>query len=91
MAQNTRWFAYGEPTGNDRVKAEIRTAYQTGPNEPPRDDDVKTGTVEYEALEMMDEHGEVQEHTHEDGSVMLSGLSPETEEEFLETFEGEEH
>ena len=91
MMQNTRWFAYGEPTENGRVEAEVRTTYQTGPNEPSREDDVKTGTVGFEALDMMEEDDEIKHHTHEDDSVLLSGLSPETEEEFLETFEEEEN
>lgn len=85
--QQTRWFAYDEPTGNERVEAEIRTVYQTGPNEPSREDDVTIGTVGYEALEMMDEDEEIQRHTHEDFSVLLSGLSAEKEQEFLKTFQ----
>lgn len=86
-AQITRWFKYDEPTGNGRVEAVIRTVYQTGPNDIVRDDDVQHGTVAYDALEVMDQNEEVQNHTHDDGSVMLSGLSDETEDELLETFE----
>jgi len=86
-AQSTRWFEYDEPTGNGRVKAVIRTTYQTGPNERSRDDDVQHGTVGYDALEVIDENEEVQHHTHDDGAVMLSGLSVDAEEELLETFE----
>jgi len=85
-AQITRWFEYREPTGNARVEAVIRTTYQTGPSERPRDDDVQHGTVEYDALDVMEQNEEVQHHTHDDGSVMLSGLSEETEDELLETF-----
>lgn len=83
----TYWFEYGEPTADDRVEAEIRTTYQTGPNAPRRDDDVQDGTVGFEALEMMEENEEIQEHLHQDGSVCLSGLPEEVETEFLKTFE----
>lgn len=85
--QITRWFQYGEPTGNGRVEAVIRTVYQTGSNGAVRDDDVQHGTVAYEALDLMDENEQVQHHTHDDGSVMLSGLSEEAEDKLLETFE----
>jgi len=85
--QSTRWFQYGEPTGDGRGKAVLRTTYQTRPKERSRDDDVQHGTVGYDALDVMDGNEEVQYHTHDDGAVMLSGLSPDTEEELLETFE----
>jgi len=86
MAQRTRWFEYHEPTGNGRVKADIRTEYQTGPNERPRDDDVQQGTVAFSALDVMEQNEEVQQHTHVDGSVMLSVLSEEAEDTLLRTF-----
>lgn len=88
-AQPTRWFEYGEPTGEpERFEATIRTTYETGPNES-REDDVIEGTVGAEALVLMDFIDEIVEHTHDDGSVMLSGLSDEVEDELLETFEEE--
>jgi len=86
MAQRTRWFECHEPTGNGRVKADIRTEYQTGPNERPRDDDVQQGTVAFSALDVMEQNEEVQQHTHVDGSVMLSVLSEEAEDTLLRTF-----
>lgn len=89
MTQRTRWFEYGEPTGEGRVEAEIRTTYHTGPNEW-RDDDVQRGTVALEALEALEDNEEVQEHTHDDGSVMLSALSEDAEAELLETFQSAE-
>lgn len=85
-AQTERWFVYGEPAGENSVEAEIITAYHTGPNEQ-REDDVRRGTVGYDALEMMEKNEEIQHHTHDDGSVLLSGLSLETEDELLATFE----
>lgn len=89
MAQVTRWFEYGEPVGNQRVEATLRTTYETGPNES-RDDDVEEGTVGYAALDVLEENEEVQYHTHDDGSVMLSGLSAEAEEELLATWRSAE-
>lgn len=82
----SRWFSYGEPTGNGRVEAEIRTTYESGPNEQ-RDDDVREGTVAFEALEVLEESEAVQEHRHDDGSVLLSALPHDVEDELLETFE----
>jgi hypothetical protein len=87
-AQPTRWFAYDEPTAADRVEAAIRTTYDTGPNES-REDDVRCGTVAIEALDMIDSSDAIQYHTHDDGSVLLSGLSPNVEERFLASFEEE--
>jgi hypothetical protein len=90
MTEITRWFEYGEPTDDDeRVEATIRWSFQTGPNEPSRKDELKEGTIGYEALDMMENDEEIKQHTHDDDSVMLSGLSKEKEEQFLETFEEE--
>ena len=90
MPVPTRWFQYGEPTGNSRIYAVICTTYQIGPNERPRGDDLRCGTVGYEALEVMEENEEVNGHIHSDGSVCLSGLSETAEEKLLTTFEAEE-
>jgi len=90
MANPTRWFEYGEPTGNDRVEATIRTTYQTGPNERSREDDVRRGTVSYDALDLLDNDEEIAEHIHDDGSVLLSALSADAEERLLTTFQERE-
>lgn len=82
----SRWFEYGEPTDGDRVEATVRTTYATGPNET-REDDVERGTVAMSALDLLDESDEIREHTHDDGSVLLSALDGETERELLATFE----
>lgn len=87
--ETTRWFEYGEPTGDGRVAATVRTTYQTGPNEKPCDDDVERGTVAFDALDLIETDEEIQQHTHDDGSVLLSGLSAETEERLLETFDSQ--
>lgn len=91
-AQITRWFEYGEPMG-DRVTARVRTAYQTGPNEPAREDDIQHGTVGFGALELLNEEP-FSEHLHDDGSLMLSGLPEDAEERLLASFKDrrmEEH
>lgn len=87
MSEISRWFLHGEPTGDGRVEAEIRRHYSTGPNEPERGPDLIEGTVGFEALAYMDESEEIKRHTHEDGSVLLSALDDEVEEELLETFQ----
>lgn len=84
--QITRWFEYGEPVGN-RVEARLITEFETGPNEPARPAEIERGTVAFDAFTVMDEHDEIIRHTHDDFTVMLSGLSDEAEEALLETFE----
>lgn len=87
MVNQTRWFEYGEPTGNDRVEVIIRTVYQTGPGEVPREDDVQHGTISIDALNRLDTDEEIREHVHSDGSVLLSALSVDAEERLLETLQ----
>lgn len=85
MASNrTKWIKTGEPTGNNDVMVEIRTTYQTGPQES-RDDDVKHGTAEIEIFELIQNNQEIQNHRHDDGSIMFSALSCETQERLMET------
>jgi len=86
MAQlGPRWFIYGEPIGPERVEAEIRQTYHTGPNET-KEDEVTRGTIHYNALTMMDRDKEIIKATHDDNSIELSSLSNEKEGKFLETF-----
>ncbi|WP_143420975.1 hypothetical protein [Halorubrum halodurans] len=87
MTVQTEWFEPGEPTGNERINARIRTTYETGPQEQPRNDDVQLGTISYEALELMESNDEIQQHVHDDGSVHLGALSDNAREELLATFE----
>lgn len=86
MSQPTRWLEFGEPIGDDRVEAVRRTSYETGPNEELREPDVVRGTLPIERLDLL-EDDRVGEHLHQDGSIMLSGLDDETEDELLEGWE----
>lgn len=87
MTEQMRWFEYGEPIDNKRVKACIRTTYQTGPHESQRDDDVVEGTVTFDTLELIAESDEIQQHVHDDESISLSMMDDETEESLLEDFD----
>lgn len=87
--QTTRWFEYGEPVGDRRVEAWVRTTYQTGPNEPTREDEIERGLIDFEGLDLLEQDNEVQQHIHDDGSLLLSGLSVETEDRLLDHFEPE--
>lgn len=88
-AQTTRWFEYGDPGAGDRVSVTIRTAYQTGPNESPRPDKVEFGTLPVDDLALLDKEA-YSEHIHSDGSLLLSALSVEDEEELLSELERDE-
>lgn len=81
-AQPTHWMTYGEPVGDGRVAAEHRTTYATGPNET-RADDVRTGTLPMDALEIWDES----EHVHDDGSLCLSAMDDDARERLEAAFE----
>lgn len=81
-AMTTRWFMYGEPTGNGRVEAEIRQTYNDGST-----DTVTYGTVGYESIELIENDERIQLHTQVDNNVILSSLSDEKEDELLETWE----
>lgn len=81
-ASKTEWLKIGEPTGNDRVSVELRTTYQTGPYES-QDDDVMDAVAEMELIELIHDNTEVEQHKHEDGSIMLSALSDETRGEMM--------
>ena len=89
MTAPTRWFEYGEPIGNQYVEAWVRTIYQTGPNEPSREDEIERGVISFEALELLENDEEIRQHLHDDGSLMLSGLSANAEERFMTHFESE--
>jgi hypothetical protein len=86
MTTRTEWLKTGEPIGNNRVEVTLRTTYHTGPQES-RDDDVIRGTATMDIFDVIQNSTEVQEHTHDDGSIMLSGLSDETRTELLKSFE----
>lgn len=81
-----RWLEYGEPIG-DRVEIAIRTTYETGPSEEPREDDVERGTLAIDALDLIHDDPAINDHLHSDGSVMLSGLTDSEEGRLLESFE----
>jgi len=87
--QTTRWFEYGEPVGDRRAEAYIRRTYQTGPNEETRPDDIERGLITFEGLDLLEHDAELREHIHDDGSLLLSGLSVEAEERLLAHFKTE--
>jgi len=84
-AQATHWMEIGEPTGNNRVEATHRIAYETGPNES-KDDDVTHGTLSFEAVDYIFGH----EHQHSDGSLLLSAVGDSATDEIMADFEPEE-
>jgi len=87
--QTTRWFEYGEPVGDRRAEAWVRTTYHAGPNEPTREDEIGRGLIDFEGLDLLEQDDEIQQHIHDDGSLLLSGLSVEAEERLLDYFEPE--
>ncbi|WP_143420970.1 hypothetical protein [Halorubrum halodurans] len=87
MTVQTEWLEIGEPASNDRVTVRIRTTYETGPQEQPRNDDVELGTIRSDALELIETNDELQRHIQEDGSVHLGAVSDNVREELLDTFE----
>lgn len=83
-----RWFEYGERISDVRVEAVIRTTYETDPHESEvQTPDVRRGTIEIDALELLQEDEEIAENMRPDGRVLLSGLSSDAEERLLDTFE----
>jgi hypothetical protein len=89
MANKTRWFKYGQPVSDQRVEAWIRTTYQTGPNEAAREDDIEHGFMTFDGLDLLETDDEIQEHIHDDGSLLLSGLSADAEDRLMAQFEHE--
>lgn len=77
----THWLTYGEPTENDRVEA-THTIEYNGDSE----NHVREGTISMAALDHWDEHDE---HVHDDGSLMLSGLSYDEHEAVMDSFREE--
>lgn len=72
----THWLEYDEPTEDERVGATHRVVYETGPNEPSRDDDVTYGTLPLDALQVWEDSP----HVHDDGTLLLSATDDETRE-----------
>lgn len=85
--QISQWFEHGEPIDGERVEAQIRTTYQTGPNGPDREDGIEYGTIGYETLDLLGNDEEIHEHLHDDGAVLLSALPDGARDSLLETFE----
>lgn len=83
-AMTNRWFMYGEPTDDGRVRAQIVQTYNDG-----SDDDVTLGYVGDEVLELVENDSEIRDAVQIDAPsvIDLTFLSKPKEHELLETWE----
>lgn len=83
MAETTRWLEYGDTVGDDRVEATIRET--TTDDDTP--DVVRTGTIERDALDLLDTHEDIAAQEQTENGVKLTGLNNRVEDRLLATFE----
>ncbi len=81
--QTKYWFEYGEPTGNGRIKAEIRRRYWTDSDNNSPKEDVRVGTVPADILGIVEGH----EHQHVDGQLLLSAMDADERDRIESAFE----